>query len=420
MFLKPKQTRNKGFEGGNCPRFAPSRLLRRKAGFRLGGQNLSQERSCGKAMEDKKVQEIKKQEENLKFIDSLLYNNERRNKPTVNKYDAREDIFKFMIAKEKILSSLHDIKTKSVVNTKLNSNGFQYSLNEENIAQNIQDIHPPIGKVEEEIIGMFHFRENLLQKAPGNFSLSSTHHDIRFEKTTPHNPLATNDHFYFPKKKEHSSTKRPISKGSFCGKKVRHPCFRNAASRRYRNRSKVPKSMKIEYTKKIDRTDMNNTSEISKVFKDKFLNFIDPVRTKDLNFLSTPNSPSLKSRRKLENLKSRSVRRPGTMGKVNGVSYMSSNRASNFEMPKKSQKINLSTYSNFRSNIEQPKEVPNLENDEDMKNIPQHLFNFMRNASKELLKNNSELNSQDDSNEIESQESSEPVITIQKRYGNPS
>ena len=39
---------------------------------------------------------LNKQEEKLKFIDSLLASNQKRNKLIVDSYDVREDIMKFM------------------------------------------------------------------------------------------------------------------------------------------------------------------------------------------------------------------------------------------------------------------------------------------------------------------------------------
>lgn len=330
---------------------------------------------------------LNKQEENLKFIDSLLYNNERRTKPTINKYDAREDIFKFMIAKEKILTSLYDIKTKSYNSTNDN-NEIDYSQIS-NTPNNLKSFEEPqLNQSEEEMINMFRYRENLLQKAPGNFSLSSTHHDIKFERSTVKRAAATDTHFYFPKRKEHNSTKR-AARGTLLGKKVQHPCYRTAASRRYRNRSKAPNSVKMEYSKQIDKTDLGNSQEISRVFEDKFLNFIEPVKTTDLHVLSTPTSPILKSNKAFY---AQGHKRPGTMGRSHAVSLYSSQKAKR-EFPQQPQPV--TAYGNFRRDLGPEQQTERLESAQETRNIPQHLFNFMRNASKELLRNNSESNSKD-------------------------
>ena len=67
-------------------------------------------------MTKNRLNDIKKQEEKLKFIDSLLASNEKRNRFVVDSYDVRDDVMKFMFAKERIVMSLYEIKQKN--NTK--------------------------------------------------------------------------------------------------------------------------------------------------------------------------------------------------------------------------------------------------------------------------------------------------------------
>jgi NADPH-dependent 7-cyano-7-deazaguanine reductase QueF len=68
----------------------------------LSSKNLKkQEKDIPKELTEKqKLDEIKREEEKLKFINHLLNSNCRRSDLLARQYDFRDDIAKFMIAKE--------------------------------------------------------------------------------------------------------------------------------------------------------------------------------------------------------------------------------------------------------------------------------------------------------------------------------
>jgi len=117
----------------------------------------------------------------------------RNNKILADRYDVREDLVKFMMAKEKIVTSLYDIQNNRINESFRRDNSsdpnmaFNYEMNRmaSEAQSNNNQIHPQnndIPLIESELIDMFHQKENVLQNTPGNFSIVSTHHDIKFEK----------------------------------------------------------------------------------------------------------------------------------------------------------------------------------------------------------------------------------------------
>ena len=277
-----------------------------------------------------------------------------------------------------------------------------------NDAVNLTATEVPL--IDPDLINMFHHRDNILQNSPGNFDIVSTHHDIKFEKKTLRGFTENHPHFFFPKRKEFHSTGRSRTKAVLSGKKVRHPLFQNA-TKRYKSRSKVPNSVNIEYTKQsVPIPNNEKDAALAQIFRDKFLNFIDPKGEQDMYVFSNHGSPkSTPSAKLFSSAINRRGRRPMTMGK-NPSSPTNIGRRGNMRYKNKldNPKINNTTHTNLHRKLIRSRETDKRskkKEEEDPHIIPQHLFNFMKHASKELLNTNDHVQSQDNEN-------SKEIITI--------
>ena len=336
-----------------------------------------------------------------------MFHSKGRTRLTVDKYDAREDILKFMVAKDKIITSLHDVKYQSIEKMVRSSQEF----NHENgkifkepalVKENNIEINNSTGIMDPELISMFHQRENILQNSPGNFDIVSTHHDIKYENSLIKQASNTTDHFYFPKKNEFHSFRHNRTRGTLSGAKVNHPCYKNA-SRRYQSRSKAPNSIKIEYTKRNGNNSLNNSdATLEKAFKDNFLNFIDPKSEKDMYIFSNPVSIKTQNSTFTRDFRNKILKkkgkRPGTMEKFPSSPINLQKRYHRqSKIIKRPHQPNLTPHGSFRNKRIKAKPLMKItkKEEEGINNIPQHLFNFMSHASKELLKTNSDLNSKE-------------------------
>lgn len=214
--------------------FAPSRCIKspkyQLRSNRIGLLSAKKENTAVVNEEEKRKEEIKKQEEKLKFIDSLLTSNDK-SKFLVNNYDFRNDITKFMIAKEKIVNALVSLKPPSAdmhlpFPFDVNFNNEQINASQmHNIEKRESNFDIPAFAgdesimlyqneiIEPELLDMYNQVNRVLYKSPGNFDIISTHHtkpSYDFQASeVPHR------HVLLPKPKDVKSVTRPKTTGIF-------------------------------------------------------------------------------------------------------------------------------------------------------------------------------------------------------------
>lgn len=142
---------------------------------------------------------------------------------------------------------------------------------------------------EPELMSMRGRPKNVLHKNSGKFDISTTQHDHNVDRFGIKQMRNPHFHIFFPKNKEHKSNGRPRTRGVFNGTKVAHPCYKNA-SIRYRSRSKVTDLVKNEFSA-LNTTPMEAEAIVSKEFKNKPINFINPQGLHDLYLFSGTSSP---------------------------------------------------------------------------------------------------------------------------------
>ena len=143
-----------------------------------------------------RIKEIKRQEEKLKFIDSLLASNEQRPKFLAENYEIRNDAIKFLWAKEKLVMALSELKENQANFESLASaidhlqspqlQNNESMLSEEQIKSISSQVNEASGSNgnsfdETDLIHYFYKKAKWVIKDSGNFDISMTHRDRRIE-----------------------------------------------------------------------------------------------------------------------------------------------------------------------------------------------------------------------------------------------
>ena len=96
-----------------------------------------------------------------------------------------------MMAKEKLITSLYDIRHKNLLSLSNpeepagTTSNILYNLdtgalvNESALGRHIEEENSLLRLNEPELMSMYFKNEKILHKCPGNFDIVSTHHDVR-------------------------------------------------------------------------------------------------------------------------------------------------------------------------------------------------------------------------------------------------